>query len=161
MRVRDQRSKRSRAWPRRSDDQENLRSQTPIGLRNQEFDDHFVNLYGNDYPSMKLIYPALRGGVESGPEEPIEAAPQRFFLLTVGSIGSGMIQLRSIEAFAQSKLADEGYCYVVCGGPEPGFDAVAGGRRQNSSCHFAGQCERQSASSALRAREWVCIAEPA
>jgi hypothetical protein len=50
----------------------------------------------------KLIYPALRGGVESGPEEPIEAAPQRFFLLSVGSIGSGMIQLRSIEAFAQS-----------------------------------------------------------
>jgi hypothetical protein len=95
VRVRDQRSKRSRAWPRRSGDQENLRSQTPIGLRNQEFDDHFVNLYGNDYPSMKLIYPALRGGVESGPEEPIEAAPQRFFLLTVGSIGSGMIQLRS------------------------------------------------------------------
>jgi hypothetical protein len=30
---------------------------------------NFVNLYGNDYPSMKLIYPALRGGVESGPED--------------------------------------------------------------------------------------------
>jgi hypothetical protein len=127
VRVRDQRSKRSRAWPRRSGDQENLRSQTPIGLRNQEFDDHFVNLYGNDYPSMKLIYPALRGGVESGPEEPIEAAPQRFFLLTVGSIGSGMIQLRSIEAFAQSKLADEGYCYVVCGGPDRALFAEFGG----------------------------------
>jgi hypothetical protein len=40
---------------------------------------NFVNLYGNDYPSMNLIYPALRGGIESGPEEPIEAAPQRFF----------------------------------------------------------------------------------
>jgi hypothetical protein len=86
-----------------------------------------VNLYGNDYPSMKLIYPALRGGVESGPEEPIEAAPQRFFLLTVGSIGSGMIQLRSIEAFAQSKLADEGYCYVVCGGPDRALFAEFGG----------------------------------
>ncbi|MDQ6703412.1 MAG: glycosyltransferase [Pseudomonadota bacterium] len=84
---------------------------------------NFVNLYGDDYPSMNLIYPALRGGVESGPEESIEAAPQHF-LLTVGSIGSRKNQLRSIEAFAQSKLADEGYCYVVCGGPEPGFDAV-------------------------------------
>ena len=28
-----------------------------------------------------FIYPALRGGVESGPEEPIEAAPQRFFFV--------------------------------------------------------------------------------
>ncbi len=84
---------------------------------------NFVNLHGNDYPSMKLIYPALRGGVESGPEEPIEAAPQRL-LLTLGSLGSRRNQLRSIKAFAQSKLADEGYCYVVRGGPEPGFGAV-------------------------------------
>jgi hypothetical protein len=30
---------------------------------------NFVNLYGNDFPSMKLIYPALRGGVESDPED--------------------------------------------------------------------------------------------
>jgi hypothetical protein len=30
---------------------------------------NFLNLHGNDYPSMKLIYPALRGAVESGPED--------------------------------------------------------------------------------------------
>ena len=85
---------------------------------------NFVALYGDDYAAMTLIYPALRDGIEGGPEEPIEAAPQRF-LLTVGSVGSRKNQLRSIAAFAQSKLADEGYSYVICGGPEPGFAAVA------------------------------------
>ena len=83
----------------------------------------FVALYGEDYPAMKVIYPALRGGIATGAEEPIEAAPQRF-LLTVGSVGSRKNQLRSISAFAQSKLADEGFFYVVCGGPEPGYEAV-------------------------------------
>jgi glycosyltransferase involved in cell wall biosynthesis len=84
---------------------------------------NFVALYGDNYRSMKVIYPALRGGIVSGTEEPIEAVPQRF-LLTVGSIGSRKNQLRSIEAFARSKLADEGFFYVICGGSEPGFDAV-------------------------------------
>ena len=83
----------------------------------------FVTLYGDDYPSMKLIYPALRMGIHSGPEEPIAAAPQRF-LLTVGSVGSRKNHLRSLEAFALSGLAELGYHYVICGGPEPGFDAV-------------------------------------
>jgi glycosyltransferase involved in cell wall biosynthesis len=84
---------------------------------------NFVALYGDDYPSMNVIYPALRGGVARATAEPIEAAPRRF-LLTVGSVGSRKNQLRSIEAFAQSKLADEGYFYIICGGPEPGFDKV-------------------------------------
>lgn len=85
----------------------------------------FSALYGDDYPSMTVIYPALRGGMASrGPEEPIPAAPQRF-LLSVGSVGSRKNQLRSIEAFARSKLAEEGFFYVICGGPEPGYEAVA------------------------------------
>jgi glycosyltransferase involved in cell wall biosynthesis len=83
----------------------------------------FAALYGDDYPAMKLIYPALRVGIQSGPKEPIASAPKRF-LLTVGSVGSRKNQLRSLEAFARSGLAAEGYNYVVCGGPEPGFDAV-------------------------------------
>jgi hypothetical protein len=69
---------------------------------------NFVNLYDSDYPSMKLINLALRGGVEPGPEAPIEAAPQRL-LLTAGSFGWRKNQLRLIKAFAQSKLANEGY----------------------------------------------------
>jgi glycosyltransferase involved in cell wall biosynthesis len=84
---------------------------------------NFVTLYGDDYPLMKLIYPAVRESVESGPEEPIAAAPKRF-LLTVGSVGSRKNHLRSVAAFARSKLADDGFFYVICGGPEPGFDAV-------------------------------------
>lgn len=70
-----------------------------LGFRKQET--NFVNLYGNDYPSMKLTYAALRGAVDSGPEELNEAALQRF-LLTVASIGWRKNQLRSTEAFAQS-----------------------------------------------------------
>jgi len=89
----------------------------------------FTALYGADYPAMTVIYPALREGVASGRETPIEAAPQRF-LLTVGSVGARKNQLRSIEAFAQSKLADEGFSYVVCGGPEPGFDGVVEAARK-------------------------------
>ncbi len=85
---------------------------------------NFVALYGDDYPSMKVIYPALRGAIEAGCEEPIATAPRRF-LLTVGALGWRKNYLRSLEAFAKSKLADEGYNYVICGGPEPGFDAVA------------------------------------
>ena len=30
---------------------------------------NFVNLYGYDFPSMKLIYPALRRSVESGHDD--------------------------------------------------------------------------------------------
>jgi glycosyltransferase involved in cell wall biosynthesis len=84
---------------------------------------NFVALYGDDYCLMNVIYPAVREGITYGTEEPIEAAPEHF-LLTVGSIGSRKNQLRSIEAFAQSKLADDGFFYVICGGREPGFDAV-------------------------------------
>ena len=65
----------------------------------------------------------MRKGLQEGYEEPIETVPQRFFL-TVGSVGSRKNQLRSIEAFAQSRLADEGFRYVVCGAPEPGFELV-------------------------------------
>jgi glycosyltransferase involved in cell wall biosynthesis len=84
---------------------------------------NFVTLYGDDYPAMKLIYPALRMGIRSGLEVPIARAPQHF-LLTVGSVGSRKNHFRSLEAFARSGLAAQGYHYVICGGPEPGFDAV-------------------------------------
>ena len=97
----------------------------------------FTSLYGDDYPLMRIIYPALRGGIEDGYEEPIEAAPQRF-LLTVGSIGSRKNQLRSIEAFKQSRLAEEGYSYVICGGKEPGFEAVLDAARDMPSVIFPG-----------------------
>lgn len=83
----------------------------------------FVSHYGDDFPTMTLIYPALRLGVESGPEEPIPNSPERF-LLTVGAVGQRKNHLRSIEAFTRSGLAEDGYSYVICGGPEPGYDFV-------------------------------------
>jgi glycosyltransferase involved in cell wall biosynthesis len=84
----------------------------------------FIASYGDDYPSMKLIYPPLWLDIGAGPQAPIPNAPRRF-LLTVGAVGSRKNHLRVIEAFAQSGLAEEGYHYVICGGPEPGFDMVA------------------------------------
>lgn len=84
----------------------------------------FAALYGKDYPFMEVIYPPLRLGVAGGAEEPIEGAPQRF-LLSVGAVGWRKNYLRSLEAFQKSKLGDEGFHYVICGGPEPGFEAVA------------------------------------
>jgi len=89
----------------------------------------FTSLYGDDFPSMSVIYPALRGGVGGGNAEPIGTAPQRF-LLTVGSIGFRKNQLRAVEAFAQSRLAEEGFSYVLCGGPEPGFDVATEAARK-------------------------------
>ena len=84
---------------------------------------NFVALYGDNFFSMNVIYPAIRKGITFGTKEPIEAVPEHF-LLTVGSIGYRKNQLRSIEAFAQSKLADNGFFYVICGGREPGYHAV-------------------------------------
>jgi glycosyltransferase involved in cell wall biosynthesis len=73
---------------------------------------------------MKLIYPPLRFDIGTGAQSPIVNAPQRF-VLTVGAVGLRKNHLRSLEAFAQSGLAEEGWHYVICGSPEPGFDAVA------------------------------------
>ena len=47
------------------------------------------------------------------------------FLLTVGSIGDRKNQHRCIRAFERSGLARRGVRYVLCGGQEPGFEAVA------------------------------------
>ncbi len=84
----------------------------------------FMDLYGANFRSMTVIAPALRGGLTEGALEPVPtvAAP---FLLTVGSIGARKNQARSIEAFVRSGLSARGYSYVICGGPEPGFEAVA------------------------------------
>jgi glycosyltransferase involved in cell wall biosynthesis len=84
----------------------------------------FAALYGTDYPSMAVISPPLRTNIVEGPQDPVPgiAAP---FLLTVGSIGIRKNQARSIEAFRLAGLAARGYTYVLCGGPEPGFEAVA------------------------------------
>jgi len=84
----------------------------------------FVGLYGDDFRSMVVISPPLRAMITDGPSEPLTGLTTPF-LLTVGSIGVRKNQSCAIEAFRVSALADRGYSYVICGGPEPGFEKVA------------------------------------
>ena len=74
--------------------------------------------------SRRVIYPAIRAEVGGGAEEAPAGVGGRF-LLTVGSIGTRKNQLRSLRAFAASRLAARGVCYVLCGGREPGYEPVA------------------------------------
>jgi glycosyltransferase involved in cell wall biosynthesis len=85
--------------------------------------DGFVNLYGRDFPLLDVIHIPLREGITSQDEEPVEGIPHNFFL-TVGSLGTRKNQARSIRAFDASGLANSGYGYVLCGGPEPGAQEV-------------------------------------
>jgi glycosyltransferase involved in cell wall biosynthesis len=83
----------------------------------------FVNCCGSEFPLLQVVYPPIRSGMERRHEEAFPDIPSKF-LLTVGSIGARKNQLRSIQAFDVSGLAKEGYAYVICGGPEPGAEAV-------------------------------------
>ncbi|SDB82261.1 glycosyltransferase [Paraburkholderia lycopersici] len=83
----------------------------------------FHKLYGYDYASSNVIYIPTRLGIKEGEGHPVDGISCRF-LLTVGSIGDRKNQARCIEAFAASGLADEGWQYVIAGGPEPGAVAV-------------------------------------
>ena len=86
--------------------------------------EEFAQRYGNDFPLMKVAHPPLRVDIDAVSYEPVEGISGPF-LLTVGSIGSRKNQLRAIEAFERSQLAQKGFQYVICGGrPELGFEAV-------------------------------------
>lgn len=89
--------------------------------------------FKSHYPAIDLarthvVYPTIRTGIAAA--EPI-ALPQVDgpFLLTVGSIGDRKNQRRCIAAFARSGLAARGFRYVICGGPEPGFERVEAAAR--------------------------------
>jgi glycosyltransferase involved in cell wall biosynthesis len=83
----------------------------------------FVNLYGFDFPLLEVVHIPLREGMARSDEQPVSGVPEKFFL-TVGSLGVRKNQVRSIKAFEASGLANEGYGYVICGGPEPGAEEV-------------------------------------
>lgn len=83
----------------------------------------FASLYGTDYPALEVVYPPLRTGIDSGTEEAVPGIPAKF-LLTVGSIGARKNQSRAISAFERLGLAEKGFAYVLCGGPEPGAEDV-------------------------------------
>ena len=84
----------------------------------------FIKLYGDDFPLLKVIHIPLRQGMERNDGQAVSGVPEKFFL-TVGSQGTRKNQARSIEAFAATGLAREGYAYVICGGPEPGSEDIA------------------------------------
>lgn len=75
--------------------------------------------------SQRVIYPAIRCDVASSSTVAAPSKVSKPYLLTVGSVGARKNQLLCIHAFAQSKLAEQGVSYVICGGPEPGFEQVA------------------------------------
>jgi len=83
----------------------------------------FHALYGKDFPSSDVIYIPTRLGVKEGQARPVDGLSQPF-LVTVGSVGDRKNQARCIEAFAMSELANEGWKYVIVGGPEPGADTA-------------------------------------
>lgn len=75
--------------------------------------------------SQHVIYPAIRHDMGNPSDaKPVNKVFGRY-LLTVGSLGTRKNQLACIQAFAEAKLAEQGISYVICGGPEPGFEAVA------------------------------------
>jgi glycosyltransferase involved in cell wall biosynthesis len=91
----------------------------------QSSQDAFMEHFPSARPtSARVIYPALRIEIGDAAPTPVPglAGP---FLLTVGSIGARKNQARCIAAFDRSGLAAQGVRYVLCGGPEPGFDDVA------------------------------------
>ncbi|MFC5061597.1 glycosyltransferase [Actinomycetospora atypica] len=75
--------------------------------------------------SRRVIYPAIES--KKVPHDGGVAPPSvgSRFLLTVGSIGARKNQRRCIEAYAYSSLPSQNVQYVICGGPEPGFEEVA------------------------------------
>jgi glycosyltransferase involved in cell wall biosynthesis len=83
----------------------------------------FTNLFGTDFPYLRVVHIPLRQAMNTEETSPVPGLPDRF-LLTVGAIGARKNQLGSIKAFAHSGLANEGWGYVLCGSPEPGYEAV-------------------------------------
>ncbi|WP_322103414.1 glycosyltransferase [Paraburkholderia sp. J41] len=83
----------------------------------------FHKLYGDDFASSSVIYIPTRLGVKEGEGRRVEGIAAPFFL-TVGSVGDRKNQVRCIEAFAASRLAEQGWQYVIVGGREPGADAA-------------------------------------
>lgn len=72
----------------------------------------------------RVIYPPLREGLALRSSGMLPAGVKQPFLLTVGSVGRRKNQKSSLQAFAQSGLADQGVSYVLCGPREPGADEV-------------------------------------
>ncbi len=92
--------------------------------------------YLSQYPATdpartRIVYPAIRPGIVA-PEPVVVRGIKGRFLLTVGSVGDRKNQRRCIAAFARSGLVEQGFQYVICGGPEPGFERVDEAARETN-----------------------------
>lgn len=85
----------------------------------------FHSLWGDDFASSRVIYPAVRTDIKSEDDLSPAHGIAEPFLLCVGNVGTRKNQLRAIHAFARSGLDERGVQFVICGGREPGYDAVA------------------------------------
>ena len=83
----------------------------------------FIVNYGNAYNTEQVIFNPVRSASNIG----LRTAPrgvQKPFFLTVGAVGDRKNQAGSVEAFARTNLHQRGFHYVICGGPEPGYERV-------------------------------------
>lgn len=85
--------------------------------------DEFAERYGTDYGSMRVIFIPPRPEMSNGECVPLGNMPTKY-LLTVGAIGRRKNQHQALLAYAKSGLKERGIDYVLCGGPEPGSEAV-------------------------------------
>ena len=81
----------------------------------------FTKYFRGEYRFLRVIPLYVRAGTNDGPSEPVGGFDPPF-LLTVGSIGTRKNQLRCIEAYAKSSLAERSIRYVMCGSGEAGAD---------------------------------------
>jgi glycosyltransferase involved in cell wall biosynthesis len=87
--------------------------------------DAFHALYGEAYRSSRVIYPSIRTELDLTQDMRPASDIVEPFLLMVGSVGARKNQLRVVRAFERSGLAARGFQLVICGGWEPGYEAVA------------------------------------
>lgn len=80
----------------------------------QASQDAFVELFGDDFRFMEVIPLYVRENSRDGEARPVPGVKTPF-LLTVGVMEARKNQLRAIEAFARSGLAEQGWSYVLCG----------------------------------------------
>jgi glycosyltransferase involved in cell wall biosynthesis len=83
----------------------------------------FRRHYGDGSGDHRVIYNIVRAEMAEGPRKAVQDVRPPF-LLTVGNVGARKNQRRTIEAFNRSGLVRHGVQYVVCGGREPGCEAV-------------------------------------
>ena len=96
--------------------------------------EEFERLYGHAYGEAAVIPPAVLVQRLEGAAEPVHGVSSPF-LLTVGAVGERKNQRSAIYAFQEAGLAGSGVQYVICGGPEPGFEEVkAAAERSNGVC---------------------------